>query len=164
CPPYEIGLRSGQASPPLLLAARGTPASTLLPEVRGAERRQALARNAVPVARLAIGPVSLAKETNRPMTPAGAPLGAPPRHFSDLGPRFIGPAHGPASASSSQPAHNGRQAGPEAARVLGCEPSPQAPHPAPPARRLRKAPLASEAVGNIPNLGKYSKRNIFTIS
>src|SRR5262249_9717303 len=31
CPPYEIGLRSGQASPPLFLAARGTPASTLLP-------------------------------------------------------------------------------------------------------------------------------------
>src|SRR5262245_19804688 len=44
---------------------------------RGAERRQALARNAVPVARLAIGPVSPAKGDHRPMTPAGAPLGAP---------------------------------------------------------------------------------------
>src|SRR5262249_48211570 len=47
------------------------------PEPRGAERRQALARNAVPVARLAIGPISLAKRDHRPITPAGAPLGAP---------------------------------------------------------------------------------------
>jgi len=32
------------------------------------ERRKALARNAVPMARLAIGPVSLARETYRPVT------------------------------------------------------------------------------------------------
>src|SRR5262249_59969220 len=116
-------------SSPLLFAARGTPSFLCALEPRGAERRQALARNAVPVARLAIGPVSLAKETNRPMTPAGAPLGAPPRHFSDLGPRFIGPAHRPASASSSQPARNGRRAGPAAAPRLGCGASPPRPRP-----------------------------------
>src|ERR1051326_3519441 len=40
--------------------------------MRGAERRQALVRNAAPVARLAVGPVS-----GSPETPAGSPTGAP---------------------------------------------------------------------------------------
>src|SRR5262249_26119293 len=79
CPPYGIVLRSAHASSPLFFAARGTPSFLCSLEPRGAERQEALARNAVPVARLAIGPVSLAKETIRPITPAGAPLGAPPR-------------------------------------------------------------------------------------
>src|SRR5215831_4043376 len=93
------------------------------------------------------------------MTPAGAPFGAPPRHFSDLGPRFIGPAYRSASASSSQPARSGRRAGPEAARVLGCEPSPQGPRLAPPARRLRKAPLEERGCGKYTQPRKIGKRN-----
>ena len=54
--------RSQRFAAPILCGAGGAVFS-FCPRPRGAERRQALARNVVPVARLAIGPVSLAKET-----------------------------------------------------------------------------------------------------
>src|ERR1051325_2240336 len=52
----------------------GCPLSLSAPrkKMRGAERRQALVRNAAPMVRLAVGPVS-----GSPETPAGSPTGAP---------------------------------------------------------------------------------------
>src|SRR5438552_2483913 len=67
-----------------ILCGAGYAVFPFAPRPRGAERRQALVRIAAPVARLAVGPISRAKGDHRPMTLAGAPFGAPPRHFSDL--------------------------------------------------------------------------------
>jgi len=47
------------------------------------------------------------------------------------------------------PALSSRGRGPGPSRVRGCEPRPRAPLPAPPAERLRKAPLASGDARNI---------------
>ena len=79
------------ASPPLFFAARGAPSSPCAPRVEGgqsADRRWA--RNAAPG-----GPPRgradpwIARD-HRPMTLAGAPLGAPPRHFARPEERRVG--------------------------------------------------------------------------
>jgi hypothetical protein len=114
---------------------------------RGAERRQALAGK-----RRARGPprgrtdLGIARD-HRPMTPAGTPLGAPPRHFSVSGPRFRLPAFTP----GRQPAPGGGIVvspgrSPGAARVRGDELRPQGPHPVPLSRRLMKTPSVDRMV------------------
>src|SRR5439155_22292487 len=111
---------------------------------------------------------------HRPMTLAGAPLGAPPRHFQRSHPRIssgpgfrdsilvlplmtaAGPvAHGPALRSPGGRAGPVQRAPrravllppgslPGAARVRGYEPRPQGPPLAPSAERLRKTPLSEQ--------------------
>ena len=93
---------------------------------------------------------------HRPMTLAGAPLGAPPRHFwrsllrRSSGSRFREPAFAPTRpAGSLQSGHSAARPGPGAARVRGYEPRPQGPPPAPSAERLRKTPLSERGGGNM---------------
>jgi hypothetical protein len=125
--------------------------------VRGAERRQALVRIAAPR-----GPPRgrtdpwIARD-HRPMTLAGAPLGAPPRHFW----RNFRSAAAPGRASGNRHWRRPVQRAPRravlmppgslpgAARVRGYEPRPQGPHPAPSAERLRKTPLSERGDGNM---------------
>ena len=79
---------------------------------------------------------------HRPMTLAGAPLGAPPRHFSVPGRAF---RRGIRASSVSQLLAGGRSTprrSPGDARVRGDEPRPQVPHPAPSAERHRLTPLS----------------------
>jgi hypothetical protein len=77
------------APPPVLFAGRRVrPSPFFLPPERGAERREAPVRNAAPRGPPCgrAGPSS--GKDHRPMTRAGAPLGAPPRRFLSLVPRF----------------------------------------------------------------------------
>ena len=72
---------------PCFLVGAGAPSSSR-PPLRGVERRKALVRNAAPR-----GPPRGRTDLRfagdrRPMTLAGAPLGAPPRHFARPKPRF----------------------------------------------------------------------------
>src|SRR5438876_12199363 len=132
-----------------------------LPETRGAERRQALVRNAAPGGPPCGRAGPCIARDHRPMTLAGAPLGAPPRHFwrsrlrRSSGPGFrdailflplmtaAGPvAHGAALRSPGGRAGPVQRAPrravvlppgslPGAARVRGYEPRPQEPRPVP---------------------------------
>ena len=117
-----------------------------------------------PVTRLAVRADPWSARDHRPMTPAGAPLGAPPRHFwrsrlrRSSGSRFREPAFAPtrpAGSLQSGPSaarHSSLHcvncvhlfALPGAARVRGYESRPQGPPPAPSAERLRKTPSASK--------------------
>ena len=125
-----------------------------------AERREALVRNAAPG-----GPPRgradpwIARD-HRPITLAGAPLGAPPRHFwrsllrRSSGSRFREPAFAPTRPAGSL------QSGPSAARAeprsrpsAGLRGLPAGAALAPSAERLRKTPL-SERGG-----GKYTQVN-----
>ena len=165
CPPYEIWFEIWACFIAPIVGGAGDAVFPIAPKKpRGAERRQALARNAVPVARLAVGPVSPAKG-DLPASDVGRrAFRRATAAFFGPGPRFIGPAHRPSSASSSRPARNGRRAVPRAARVLGCEPSPQGPHLAPPSRRLRRRPSKSKAVGDIAHPRNIRKQKVFTVS
>jgi hypothetical protein len=51
------------------------------------------------------------------------------------------PSPSPSPASSSRSARSGARSGPEASRVRGYEPRPQAPHPIPSSKRLAKTPI-----------------------
>ena len=118
----------------------------------GAKRRQALVRNAAPGGRLAAKPVPSAEGNGRPITRAGAPIGASPRRFSFvLGtafwkrtgapirmpliprgfPRFH-PLHQPVAGRTHVVGPGGVSRGPRRppeARLA--RPNPQAPHPSP---------------------------------
>ena len=106
-------------------------------------------RNADPLARLAIGPVPPAGGNGRPITRAGAPLGAPLRRFSlDLGTAFwrrTGAAdrrnaldsagtrfHPPPPARCrTDPCSWAGQCLPRPPEARLARPNPQAPHPSP---------------------------------
>ena len=83
---------------------------------------------------------------HRPMTLAGAPLGAPPRRFpSGVGPRFRPGLFPGSSASSWQGARSGQPGGaPTPPECVVDEPHPQAPHLAPSAERHRLTPLSEQ--------------------
>src|SRR5438876_12311417 len=156
-----------------------------LPETRGAERRQALVRNAAPGGPPCGRADPWIARDHRPMTLAGAPLGAPPRHFRrshlriSSGPGFrdsmlflplmtaAGPvAHGAALRSPGGRAGPVQRAPrravllppgtmPGAARVQAYEACPQGPPLAPSAERLRKTPLSERGVEDILRLVIY---------
>src|SRR5262245_54039847 len=143
--PTRFDLKPGHASSTLFLAARGTPSSRLLPKDRGersADRRWHGTPCPWPVSRSGRSLLALERSSGEWLASPARLSALHVRLLVNPGPRFSSRLFGPRpSASSWQPARSGRRAEPRAARVLGCEPSPQGPRLAPPARRLRKAPL-----------------------
>jgi hypothetical protein len=122
----------------------------------GAERRQALVRNAAPGGPPCGRADPWIARDHRPMTLAGAPLGAPPRHFW----RSFHFAAAPGRASGNRHLRRPVQRAPRravvvppgslpgAARVQAYEACPQGPPLAPSAERLRKTPLSERGDGD----------------
>ena len=150
---------------PLLSAVVITPSSIVLaarfaPEAcpvffpshiaRGAERRQALVRNAAPGGPPCGRADPWIARDHRPMTLAGAPLGAPPRHFWRSSHFAAAPGRASGNRHWRRPVQRAPRRAvvmppgtmPGAARVRGYEPRPQGPPLAPSAERLRKTPLS----------------------
>ena len=118
---------------PVFFAAPGTPSSDFvsLDKVEGMERRSAQHRGSAPCGACASGEIR-------------APLGAPSRRFFATPGRAFRPRSkdpGVSELLAGGLSASGRSPG--AARVRGCEPRPRAPHPAPPSRRLMRAPSMS---------------------